>query len=135
GGRDGALGFRGDSRRPAGAVPACPYLDSGVEYVGFTGNGAGSRARLRGRGYRPATWAARAGYPAGAEAAFLADLRAVAGPFGLVAAGHSPADGTWRDLDGLVAAARTAHGRRWLGGCLVRVYAPADYLARWRSWF
>ena len=119
-----------------GTAGACPLLAAGRSYVGFNGNGAGSRVHLRGHGYKPAAWAKKAAYPAATSAAdLIADLAVVAGVLGLVVAGYAPASGKWLDAAELRAAAGTAAGVKRLAGCLLRVYTAADYLVRWRAVF
>jgi hypothetical protein len=66
---------------------------------------------------------------------FLKDLLGLAGPFGRVAAAYHPERRQWKPLADLAAMTRTPAGRAWLRGCLLRVYAPEDYLARWRQYF
>lgn len=119
-----------------GAAGACPLLAAGGSYVALNGNGAGSRAHLRGHGYKPAAWAKKAAYPAATPVADLvADLAVVGGVLGLVVAGYAPASGRWLDAAELRAAAGTAAGVKRLAGCLIRVYTAADYLVRWRAAF
>jgi hypothetical protein len=129
-------------------VAPCPFLETGVRYVGFNGNGSRKRAWLRGRGYHllgrtGGGWLSRAGYavPRDAEGPwkavrrFLGDLEALSEPFGLVAAGWHPDWREWRPVGEMAALTRTPAGRHWLRWCWLRVYTPADYLIRWRAEF
>jgi hypothetical protein len=138
----GALG----SSEKGGA--ACPYLEPGVRYVGFNGNGKYKHRHLRGRGYSlvgrsKKGWLPRAGFTVPADAKgewksvqrFLNELLGLAEPFGLVVAAYHPAQRQWKPLEDLVAMTRTAAGRGWLRGCQLRVYTREDYLARWRQYF
>jgi hypothetical protein len=127
---------------------ACPFLAPGQRYVAFGGNGGYKRRHLRGRGYAllgrtGGGWLHRAGFitPAdekgrwAAVRRFLLALQGLAGPFGLVVAAWHPGKKEWRPLEDLLVMARGRAGRAWLGRCLLRVFAPEDYLARWRSCF
>lgn len=123
-----------NTKKPA--LGTCPLLDAGTAYVGFNGNGTGERTRLRGHGYKTATWLKKAAYPTGAAVGDLVrDLAALADLFGLVVTAYCPTDGAWLDLAELKAETRTAAGRKRLAGCLVRLYTAADYLGRWRALF
>jgi hypothetical protein len=126
----------------------CPFLQAGVRYVGFNGNGSRKRAWLRGRGYhllgrKGGGWLSRAGYavPRDVRARwqavrrFLEDLQALSEPFGLVAAGWNPDWREWRPVGEMAGITRTPAGRHWLRWCWLRVYTPADYLLRWRAEF
>jgi hypothetical protein len=127
----------GTGPRPPGErrVPAWPGLPGG-QHVAFNGNGRRKKARLRGHGFRLATWMEKAAYPAGGEyCIILRDLAELAADLGVTAAGYHPAEGTWKSLEEMRALARTGPGRAWLDRCLLRVYAPADYRARWRQYF
>ncbi|OAI40500.1 hypothetical protein AYO40_00780 [Planctomycetaceae bacterium SCGC AG-212-D15] len=131
---------------PKGArVAIYPQLKAGEQYVAFNGNG---RQHLRGRGYRligrtGKGWLARAGYDLPSDARgrwrtvprFLRDLDALAGPFDLVVAGWHDEKNEWKSLAEMQGMVRNREGRRWLRSCLLRIYAPADYLARWRQYF
>jgi hypothetical protein len=123
--------------RPPGerSVPAWPGLPGG-EHVAFNGNGRGKKARLRGHGFRLATWMEKAAYPDGSpHALLLGDLADLPADLGVTAAGYHAGEKAWKSLEEMRALARTRPGRAWLGRCLLRVYAPADYLARWRRYF
>jgi hypothetical protein len=141
GGRPGA---RGGYR-----IAACPYLEPGKRYVGFNGNGGYARQHLRGRGYHLVGqngrgWLWRAGFavpneegegPWEAVRGFLKELRRLCRPFGLVAAGWHHRRRRWLSLDDLIGLTRTPAGRARLSACVLRVYAPEDYLVRWRGVF
>jgi hypothetical protein len=114
------------------STAACPLLDPAARHVGFNGN-----KRRRGLGYRLATpggWLAKAGYPAGGVAAFLADLAALAGPLGLTAVGVG-APAAFFDLDRLRAMALLPARRADLGRLHLRVYTRADFVTRWNALF
>jgi hypothetical protein len=64
---------------------------------------------------------------------FLRDLGRLADVFGLVVAAFHPKACAWLPLAELPPLTRTSAGRMWLGGCLLRVYAGEDFLARWRQ--
>jgi hypothetical protein len=126
-----------------GGVAACPYLGAGVRHVGFNGNGGGRKKHLRGRGYKVAVWMRKAAYGGDEESRslwrrvrrFLRDLADVAGPFGLAAGAWHPKECSWRSLAELLPMTGHSPGRAWLRGCLLRVYTPEDFLARWRVLF
>jgi hypothetical protein len=130
--RGGSPSGGGRERR----VPLCPDLEKGKEYVVFGGNGKGRDRRLHGCGFRLHTWAKKGGYAEPTQySIILKDLRRLAGPFGLLVAGWNRTAREWKRLDAMLALCRTKHGRKWLDGCVVRVYATADYLTRWRRYF
>lgn len=135
-----------DSDSPRRNVP--PYLPSGNLYVGFNGNGKYQRRGRRGRGYRlvgrtRSGWLAKAGYLIPEDGKqrwlqvrqFMKDLRGLAADFGLFAGGWHPEERRWLPLEDLIGMTRSPAGRQWLTRCLVRVYTPDDYLARWRGHF
>src|SRR5262249_19826108 len=66
---------------------------------------------------------------------FLTALQGLAAPFGLVVAAWHPGQRQWHCLEDLLVMARGPAGRAWLGRCQLRVFAPEDYLARWRRCF
>jgi hypothetical protein len=134
--------------RGTNRVSPCPLLEKGVRYVAFTGNAGYRRRRLWGRGYHlvgktGGGWLSRAGFVVPqdedgkwqAVRRFLAELKTLSGPFGLVAAGWHPDRRQWRSLDDLIALAGTPAGRAWLAACRLRVFTREDYLARWRRHF
>jgi hypothetical protein len=135
-------GRRADDAAPFGVAP-CPCLAAGGRYVGFNGNGGARRRHLRGRGYRPLVWMRKAAYGRLGEGkalwrgvrAFLQDLGRLGERFGLVVAAWHPKQCVWRALAELPALTRTAAGRAWLRGCLLRVYTGEDFLVRWRRLF
>lgn len=144
------LGGSPEAAKDSKSQVVCPYLATGGSYIAFNGN-AGRRNSHRqhsGRGYRlvgrtGAGCLKRAGYavPNDSEgrwqsvAAFLTDLKALSGPFGLVVAGWHPQKNEWHTLDEMRSMARTKDGQRWLDHCLLRVFTRDDYLSRWRGYF
>ena len=52
--------------------------------------------------------------------------------FGLVVAGRHRIKGEWLGLTDLLDQTGTVAGRKWLGGCVLRIYTEEDYLLRWR---
>lgn len=139
------LAVRGKARVP------CPVLDPSQEYIAFGGN----LKKLRGRGYRlfgefdsnmqcQGGWLRRLGYPASSEmdenriwkwiGILLKDLALLSQSFGLVAAAVDKR-GQWRSLDQLRQMVKEGRSRTWLKTCSLRIFAPADYLIRWRRWF
>jgi hypothetical protein len=125
-----------DPGRQERTVPVCPFLDKGKEYVVFGGNGKGTKSWLHGYGFKLHTWRRKAGYPASSEyGATQKDLCRLADPFGLVVAAWNKQTREWKTLEDMRAMGRTKHGRKWLDGCVVRVYTEADYLTRWRRYF
>jgi hypothetical protein len=138
----------GERDRGPYGIAACPYLEAGKRYVGFNGNGSRKRRHLRGRGYHLVGktgrgWLWRAGcevpeHKKGrwqAVRRFLTTLQQLPGAFGLVAGGWHPVEKKWRPLSELLALTRTPAGRAWLDACKLRLYAPEDYLLRWRGYF
>jgi len=137
------------------SLAAPPWLEKGVPYVAFNGNGGGQRRHLRGRGYRLAARMRQAGYvpPEAADVqgdqdrscraeadpaltgAYLADLDELAAFLGLVVGGWDEDHSRWYDLAEMIALAENERGRRRLGRLRLRVYAGADYLADWRAFF
>jgi hypothetical protein len=126
----------------SGTWIVCPFLESGLSFADFNGNG-----KRPGRGYRlfgvkGTGWLHKAGYPVavddkGREASlryFLNDLRDLAGPLGLIAVGLDPRTFKWLDLDMMIEVARVAGGWKGLEKLHLRVYGPADYLGRWRGY-
>jgi hypothetical protein len=126
----------------------CPFLEPGARYVAFNGNAGHRRRHLWGRGYQligktGKGWLWRAAFPVPddekgrwkAVRTFLTELRGLTGPFGLVVAGWNLAKRRWRSLDEMIDLTRTRAGRAWLKNCRVRIYAPEDYLTRWRRYF
>lgn len=143
----GRLAANPSKTRPS-TTASCPFLKDGRRYVGFNGNGRYQRRSRRGRGYcligrTRGGWLARAGYAVPDDEAgrwrqvraFLQDLRALAGPFDLTAGAWAADRRQWLPLDELVGLTTTPAGRAVLKKCLLRVYAPEDYLGRWRSLF
>lgn len=129
----------------------CPFLAPNEKYVAFGGN----LKQFRGRGYRlfgdfdqdfhrQGGWLRRLGYPVLCDAEeeqvwkwigiMLGDLSQLSGSLGLVAAAVNK-HGQWRSLDELPEMVKVARCRSWLKTCSLRIFAPADYLVRWRRWF
>src|SRR4051812_25992926 len=112
---------------------ACPLLDPNMDYAGFNGN-----KLLKGRGYlitSPGGWMAKAGHSADEVPAFFADLAVLAGRFDLIAVGVQPHNPDCLDLGQLSALARSVQPSNPLRHVHLRLYAPADYLARWNRAF
>jgi hypothetical protein len=135
-----------DSKTARFAV--CPFLQPGVRYVAFNGNGSNKRRHLRGRGYQlvgktKKGWRWRAGFRVPEDAkgkwktvrSFLTELHKLSGPFGLTVAAWHPAKRQWHCLSELIDLTRTPAGQAWLNGCQLRVYTEEDYLVRWRRYF
>lgn len=143
--------FNGDIFRGDQAVPSlgtklqviCPFLSPSESYVVFGGNG-----QRRGQGYcivgaTGKGWLHRAGYEniliakpedrARAIETFLTDLKRLSQDLDLVVAATGP--GGWKNLHQMLDCLRTGNGRDWLGTCLVRVFARADWRHRWRAFF
>ena len=120
-----------------------PLPDEGKTYVAFNGNSSRRRAGFHGRGYSLATWMGRAGYESDpgspafrvAAEAFLADLEALREPLGLVAAVRVPGREGWSTVGEAIAEVGVVRPRRMARECLVKVYGPADYPERWRTFF
>jgi hypothetical protein len=135
-------GRRADRPDKAEVIPGSthPILTPGQKYVQFNGNGPGKRARFHGRGYTLKTWMERAGYLADADdpsfwkeaRRFLKDLQSLGEPFGLVVGGYRLDKREWQSLERLIVLTRSAGGRKWVKGCRLKVFAPEDYLVRWR---
>jgi plasmid maintenance system antidote protein VapI len=115
----------------------CRLLSPANQYMGCNGNGK----QHWGRGYRPGTWMARAGYPVPADEpgfraglrAFLDDLGGLVKTLGVVAVGVTR--GETFDLDKLREMARSGqvHELRTLQSVCLRFYLPAEYLTNWRQ--
>ncbi|HQZ69642.1 MAG TPA: hypothetical protein PLY87_31370, partial [Planctomycetaceae bacterium] len=129
----------------------CPFLDPSQEYIAFGGN----LKKLRGRGYRlfgefdqdmqrQGGWLRRLGYPVSTDmdenriwkwiGILLKDLAQLSESLGLVAAAIDKR-GQWRSLDELRMMVKEGRSRTRLKTCSLRIFAPADYLVRWRHWF
>jgi hypothetical protein len=116
-------------------IPVCPFLGDG-EWVLFNGTGMAKRSWAHGYSFSLKTWLQKAGYLSPNEhRSFFSDLKALAEPFGLVVAGWNKTAGEWRTLDDMVALCKSPAGRKWLTGCVVRVYTRSDWLVRWRQYF
>jgi len=121
-----------------------PGLQDGTRYVGLNGNGGPKRQQFHGRGYRilgDKGWLVRARYAGLGETAdawrqvrsFLKDMQKVGQLFGLVTAARHPKTAEWFGLADLLDRTKTAAGRKWLEGCVLRFYTEEDYLLRWRK--
>jgi len=111
----------------------CPFLEADQPYIGFNGN----RVR-RGMGYllaSPGGWQNKSGYELAATRDFLADLRVLQNRLSIVPVGFAPASGDFLSLSRICALAENAASRSSLDRVHLRVYAPADYLTRWRTIF
>ena len=134
-----------------GEVPArrgrgdsvCPLLDAEQDYVAFGGN-LGDHC---GRGYRlvgTTGWLPRCGFPIEQNldtermwnwtGVLLDDLQKLSEWFDFVVAGLDT-NGSWRSLAELCEMVRSRQCPSRLGKCSLRVFAPSDYLTRWRFWF
>ena len=133
-----------DSLLP-GAVATYTGLTAGTRYVAFNGNGSGKKkAKYHGRGYSLRSWMVRAAYwdsdaspfsDSKRVRQFLADLARVADLFGLVVAAWHPGRKEWQSLEALPGLLRSKSGEQWVEAARLRIYTPADYLTRWRTWF
>lgn len=134
---------RSRSQRPDRAEivrhDACPFLERGKNYVGFNGNAKPNR---KVQGYRLKTWLHFAGYEkasltnlAEPYREFLNNLHSLSGDFGLTVGGYRTDLGEWQPMNRLLELSQSTAGLRWLDKCVVWVYAPEDYLTRWRGLF
>jgi hypothetical protein len=108
---------------------ACRLLAKENDYVSFNGN-----KLLKGRGYlitSPGGWMAKAGYTVDQVRAFLDDLSVLAGKLALIPIGIDKANNCLT-LNEVLALVDSSRG---VGHLHLRVYAPADYLARWNQIF
>ena len=120
-----------------------PLLVAGRAYVGFNGNGGRKRPQYHGRGYSLRTWMDRAGYPHDpaersfrqSATEFFANLKALAGPLGVTAAVRVPGRDGWLTVDQAADEVSIVRPQRMARECLLRVYGPADYPDRWRTFF
>jgi hypothetical protein len=111
----------------------CKLLDPNGEYVGFNGN-----KLLKGRGYlirSQGGWLAKAGYSPDQLSDFLTDLGVLSERLALVPVGIEPRNPTCLDLGQMAALACSDHGMTTLRRLHLRIYALADYLARWNGVF
>jgi len=131
----------------ASRLVPCPFLDPNQEYVVFAGNG-----KRKGRGYQiigrtDKGWLHRCGYKLpprdplgqsdkqrrGLMKPFLTDLAFLSQELGLVPVGVL--NGQWRSMGLMMDCLRTGNGQDWLEACTLRIYAIADWRARWRRYF
>jgi len=142
--------IKGNRVAGAGAsTVVCPYLSPNEQYVVFGGNG---KASLRGRGYRlvgrnQKGWFYRMtghSLPPASDpnhwnhvVRALKAVKRLAADLDLVVVGYYPKHHTvkWRSLDEMVQLACKPTHRQWLEQCTIRIYAPADWLVRWRYFF
>jgi hypothetical protein len=122
----------------------CPLLEEHRRYVVFGGN-----LRLhRGCGYRlfgsaKSCWLEFAGYdateyqnnPWRCVKAFFDDLAILAEMFDLTVAARHHSRGEWKSLAELRACLKSGSGQDWIEECTLRIFAPEDYLLRWRYMF
>ena len=119
----------------------CPLIDQHREYVVFGGNLTGHK----GCGYRVISsksrcWLSCGGYDAKDYAVndwtcvrkLLEDFSVLSEMFDLTVAAYHTKTRTWKGLAELQACLKTGNGREWIEECTLRVFAPADYLLRWR---
>jgi hypothetical protein len=125
----------------------CPLLDSAKDYVVFGGNGSrpGRGYQIFGRTFRG--WLSRAGYwqPDKVDSTsdeimlrrFLADLARLAEDLAIEPVAYYPSHPIhkWRSMAELKHCLGSSAGREWLTECSLRIFAPADYLVRWRYFF
>ncbi len=86
------------------------------------------------------SWLHRAGYTTenirrraySAARQFLGDLKKLSDLLGLVVVGRHHRRNEWKSLAQMVPLLKNEPGWAWLWECTVRVFAPADYLIRWR---
>jgi hypothetical protein len=112
---------------------ACGLLDPGGAYVGFNGN-----KLLKGRGYLilwPGGWMAKAGYSPDEVSSFLGDLAVLADRLFLIPVGIDPGSLACVGLARMSAFASSPPGLTALRRLHLRLYAPADHLARWDQVF
>jgi hypothetical protein len=112
---------------------ACGLLDLGGAYVGFDGN-----KLLKGRGYlilSQGGWMAKAGYSPDEVSSFFGDLAVLADRLSFVPVGIDPGNLACVELDRMSALASSPPGVTALRRVHLRLYAPADYLARWNQMF
>lgn len=122
----------------------CPLLEDGQRYVVFGGN----LRKHRGCGYRIAhdnrnCWLTIAGYGEGelnegrwkCVRNLLSDFVALSAKFDLIVAGRHQKKGEWKSLSELQDCLLSGNGQDWLDECTLRIFAPADYLLRWRYFF
>lgn len=121
---------------------ACPLIDEAKEYVGFNNN----LKFHHGRGYKllgdAMTWTSRMEVIEGPALGLwdrvrnvLDDFAVLADLFGLIIAGRHHPTRRWASLEEMRHMLGTGFGQDWLQECMVRIYAPADYLVRWRHKF
>src|SRR5262249_23482844 len=80
-------------------------------------------------------WLARSGYSGDELSAFLVDLSALAARLCLIPVAIEPGNPACLDLQKVSALARFPAGSGGLNRLHLRIYAPADYLARWNRVF
>ncbi|MEM6257425.1 MAG: hypothetical protein AAGI37_03840 [Planctomycetota bacterium] len=146
----GGLVIKGNMVAGAGAEPVCcPYLSPKGRYVTFGGNGKKTRV---GRGYMIVGrsnrgWIFRLTGHAMYEKTHseywpfmrrvLRHLRRLSYDLDLVVVGYNPKkpNNQWRSLNEMIKITKEPSRRAWLNQCTMRIYAPADWLVRWRYFF
>jgi hypothetical protein len=100
---------------------------------------------LVGRTYRG--WLHRVGYRLGPLTpekemrqtirGFMSDLARLAADLELVVAGYHPQSSRakWKEIDELLLCASSGAGLDWLRECVLRIYAPSNWLLLWRNFF
>lgn len=119
----------------------CPHLDESRQYVVFGGN----FPNRRGRGYslirvKKLSWQQIAGFggekfeadPDRRLRLFLDDLHALSQIFDLMPVGRHHRRQEWKSLPEMKECLRSGVGHDWLHEATLRIFAPADYLTRWR---
>ena len=119
----------------------CPMLDREKKYVVFGGN----LANRRGRGYsilrvRKRSWQELVGFegrefesgPYDRIKSFFDDLEVLSDVFELTVVGRHHSRGEWKSLREMKGCLETGVGRDWLDEATLRIFAPEDYLIRWR---
>lgn len=119
----------------------CPMLDREKQYVVFGGN-LGNR---RGRGYsilrvHKYSWQQLVGFvgkefesaPYDRIKSFFNDLEVLSDLFNLIPVGRHHVRGEWKSLSAMRDCLATGVGRDWLDEATLRIFAPEDYLTRWR---
>ncbi|QDU76863.1 hypothetical protein Pan97_39200 [Bremerella volcania] len=121
----------------------CELLSQEQRYANFGGNFNGHRGyQIIGRTRKG--WLYRAGYPVDGASDeqlwqwvrfFLADLADLSQRFDLVVAAVSKPPCRCYNLAEMREMLRSNRGKEVLENCRLRIFAPEDYLARWRQWF
>lgn len=129
---------------PSGSRPIqCELLVQEHRYANFGGNFKGHRGyQIIGRTRKG--WLYRAGYPVEGASEdqlwrwvryCLDDLDDLAQRFDLIVSAISKSQCRCYNLAEMREMLRSDRGKRLLKSCRLRIFAPEDYLARWRQWF